>query len=62
METEFNLSEKIRFNPKNLFEGEGQLKVIAEEDVKEFIRLICLKMNCKWRCDVIKELAGDKLI
>ncbi|MBE3092784.1 MAG: hypothetical protein IMZ51_03895 [Chloroflexi bacterium] len=49
-----NLSKKIKFD--------GETAVLLIEDVKKFIKQICNKMNCQWRCDVIKEHAGPKLI
>ena len=50
---EFNLSKKRLkyYNVPHYF----------EKDVKEFIKRICAKMNCGWRVDIIKELAGKDL-
>jgi len=36
------------------------LSLIEEQD-KEFIKIICSGMRCKWREDLIKKVAGKKL-
>ena len=64
MTAEFNLSEKI------LYYGAVTGKVIMEEDVKEFIRLLKFEVEdmityptaSKRFIEFIDKLAGDKLI
>ena len=71
MEKEFNLSEKIEWAKFRLGSGDA----LHKEEIKEFIRLLKLKLckvevdkhfimtvSTKFVADTINQLAGDKLI